>query len=434
VVIETDKEIIYDILERTPHSHQQAIIDSQAKRKIIRAGRRSGKTVGIAILAVQKFLAGYRVLYTAPTTEQVDRFWYEVTTSLAEPVTAGVLYKNETEHVIEREHTENRIRAKTAWNANTLRGDYADLLIFDEWQLMDEDAWEVVGAPMLLDNNGDAVFIYTPPSLRSVGVSKAHDPRHAAKMFREAQKDATGRWQAFHFTSHDNPYISGEALQELIQDMSKQSYRQEILAEDDEIQLSWLVYRAFNEQVCRIDDFPIPKEWLIYAGHDFGGANPAALFVAQDPATGNFYEFAEYLPGAGRATFEHVSQFKRITDGYNVIWRSGGSHQEEEIRQGYTAHGWPIMEPKITNVKAQVDRVIGTMERNKLFSFKSLYNIHEERMNCLWEPDSEGRPTDKIKDEQRYHLCACARYLYSNFTPETVESRKPISKHSSFRG
>ncbi|KKK91597.1 hypothetical protein LCGC14_2711390, partial [marine sediment metagenome] len=72
--------------------------------------------------------------------------------------------------------------------------------------------------------------------------------------------------------------------------------------------------------------------------------------------------------------------------------------------------------------------VIGNMERNKIFIFKSLYNRLEELMNCLWEPDNEGRPTDKIKDEQKYHLSACARYLYCNFVPETVEGNRPKVK------
>ncbi len=385
------------------------------------AGRRSGKTVGAAMRAVRRFLQGRRQLYAAPTAEQVGKFWFEVKTALREPIEAGIFKCNESENFIEKPGTEQRLKAKTAWNADTLRGDYADDLYLDEFQLMNEDTWEVVGAPMLLDNNGDVVFIYTPPSLRSAGVSKARDPRHAAKMFKMAQADTTGRWKAFHFTSHDNPYISKDALAEIIKDMSRQSYRQEILAEDDEIQLSWLVYRAFNELTNRVDDFPIPVSWLIYVGHDFGGANPAALFVAQDPATGYFYEFKEYLPGAGKSTFEHTEEFKRITKGYNVIWRTGGSHQEDEIRQGYGAHGWQISEPKTKGVSAQVDRVIGMFERNKVFVFKSLTNRLEELMNCLWIPDDTGKPTDKIKDEVRYHLSACARYLYSNFTPETVE-------------
>ena len=416
----------------TPHAYQLEFVDSTHKRIVVRAGRRGGKTVGVAIRAVNRFLQGRRQLYAAPTSEQVGKFWFEVTTALEAGLRLGVLKKNESEMFIEKPGTEQRLKAKTAWNADTLRGDYADDLYLDEWQLMNEDTWGVVGAPMLLDNDGDAVFIYTPSSLRSSGVSKARDPRHAAKMFKMAQEDKTGRWQAIHFTSLGNPYISQEALAEIIKDMSKQSYRLEILAEDDELQAKQLVYGAFNEQSCLIDRFPIPRGWLVYSGHDFGGANPAALFVAQDPATGNFYEFNAYLPGAGHSTAEHVAEFKRITEGYNVIQRVGGSHQEGEIRQGYTAHGWHIQEPKIQRVNAQVDKVIGMMELNKIFIFRDLYQRTDELFNCLWDLDNEGRLSDKIKDEPKYHLCACARYLYSNFTPETVyrgQAVKAVSNH-----
>lgn len=222
----------YQIHLRTPHERQREFIDSAAKRKVIRAGRRGGKTVGIAILAAIAFLQGRRVLYAAPTSDQLDQFWFEVTAAFREPIAAKVLYKNETEHVLERPGTETRIRAKTAWNADTLRGDHADLLILDEWQLMDEDAWGVVGAPMLLDNNGDAVFIYTPPSLHSRSMSKARDKNHAAKLFKRAQSDTSGRWAAFHFTSHDNPHLSQEALGEITGDMTRLAYEQEIMAED----------------------------------------------------------------------------------------------------------------------------------------------------------------------------------------------------------
>jgi len=222
----------YTVTLPEPHAKQEAFIQSVAKRKVIRAGRRGGKTVGISIYAVKRFMEGRRLLYAAPTAEQVGRFWTTITRALSEPIDAGVFRKNETEHIIELPGTEQRIRAKTAWNADTLRGDYADDLIFDEWQLIDEDAWDVVGAPMLLDNNGDATFIYTPPSLHSRSVSKARDPQHAAKMFEMAKRDTTGRWEAFHFTSMDNPYISKTALGEITKDMTNLSYRMEILAED----------------------------------------------------------------------------------------------------------------------------------------------------------------------------------------------------------
>jgi hypothetical protein len=226
------KTIQIEINLRRPHPKQAAFIRSPAPRKIVRAGRRSGKTSGVAIMALKDFLDSRRVLYAVPTEEQVERFWFEIKRALQPAIEAGYFYKNETKHIIEVRGTENRIRAKTAWNADTLRGDYADRLILDEWQLMNERAWGEVGAPMLLDNNGDAVFVYTPPSITSASYSKAKDKQHAAKMFQKAQLDTSGRWAAFHFTSLDNPHISLEALDGITEDMTHRAYRQEILAED----------------------------------------------------------------------------------------------------------------------------------------------------------------------------------------------------------
>ena len=225
-------EIAGKIILKQPHGKQSDFIYSEAKRKIIRAGRRGGKTYGMAIYAVLKFLDHRRVLYGAPTQEQVDRFWHLCCDFLREPIEQGYVYKNETRHILEVPGTEQRRRAKTCWNADTLRGDYADELILDEFQLMNEDTWEVVGAPMLLDNNGNAIFIYTPPSLQSRSVTKANDPQHAAKLFKKASADSSGRWQTFHFSTYDNPYIEKAAIDDLASDMSSISYRMEIMAED----------------------------------------------------------------------------------------------------------------------------------------------------------------------------------------------------------
>ena len=79
------------------HKIQQDFINCKAKRIIIRAGRRGGKTVGVANRAVKQFLAGKRVLYAAPTADQVGSFWATVTTILAELIRDKILYKNESE-------------------------------------------------------------------------------------------------------------------------------------------------------------------------------------------------------------------------------------------------------------------------------------------------------------------------------------------------
>lgn len=229
---------------KRPHNRQQAIIDSPAPRKVVRAGRRGGKTTVAAILAVQRFLDGKRILYATPTQEQVDRFWHEVKLALAEPIDANVFYKNETMHIIELPGTEQRIRAKTAWNADTLRGDYADTLILDEYQQMGEDTWGLVGAPMLLDNDGDAIFIYT----------EKRGKHHSKELFNKAKEDTSGRWQTFVFSSHDNPYLSREALADITKDMTSLAYRAEILAEeiDDDPRALWK--RELIQHVTRFPD------------------------------------------------------------------------------------------------------------------------------------------------------------------------------------
>lgn len=431
-----DSEQVINIRLKAPHAKQEAFVTSQKRRIIIRAGRRGGKTTGVAIKAVTEFLKGNRVLYAAPTAMQIDKFWQEVTDALYDAIKAGYLVKNETTHTIRMtkeadvllpDETLNvkdcRLRAKTAWNAETLRGDWGHLLIFDEWQMMNEDAWEVVGAPMMLDANGQAVFIYTPPSRRTAGTIKARDPRHASKMFAKALQDPDV-WDAFTFTSHDNPHLDRQALLSITKDMSRDAYHQEIMAEDDMGEEDWLVFRAFDEETCIVPRFPIPQNWPVYVGHDFGMSNPAALFFAQDPATGFFYAFEEYLPGKGYSTSQHVDTYKRITEGMTVMRCVGGAHGEQEIREGYTAHGWPVKEPLLSGIAPQLDRVIGLMERNKIYVFDDLLNFREELMNCLWELDRENRPTNRVKDEQKYHLTACARYILSEFTPETVEPRK----------
>lgn len=202
-----------------PHEKQAAIKDHPAKRHVICAGRRGGKTTLAALVACERMLQGRRVLLASPTQWQADAFWEKCREWLSELITAGIVRKNESTRVMEMSNG-GRIRAKTAWNADTLRGDHADFLVLDEFAQMSPDAWDMVGAPMLLDNDGDAWFISTP--LRR---------NHFYKMYQKAIQDTSGRWASWHFTSYDNPHLSTDALAELKQDMGEEAIRQEILAE-----------------------------------------------------------------------------------------------------------------------------------------------------------------------------------------------------------
>ena len=421
----TEKEVVVTLRNFERHPKAMAFIRSPIPRKVARAGRRGAKTVAVATLAVEQFLAGKRVLYGAPTAEQLETFWREVKRALGEAVDAGVYRKNETEHFIEVEGTENRLKAKTIYNADTARGDYADLLILDEWQLCNEDAWTEVGAPMLLDHAGGACFIYTPPSLRAGGISRATDPLHAAKLFKMAASDKTGRWGVFHWTSHDNPFISQEALGDILVDMSRESYRREIEAEDDDVSPNRLIYRAFNEDRQIIPPKVLGDSWPRDVGHDFGGANPAALFCAMEPGTGYLYAYKEYRPHDGPSIYSQVEVFKEWTRDFDVRKRIGGSHQEGGDRAAYSAFGWPIVEPSERNrgVNVRIDKVRDWMAGNKLFIFNTLHETMRELRTYLWKVDTDGVITNTIYNQHAFHLMDCLAYMVSDFSPERVAVR-----------
>jgi hypothetical protein len=340
----------YSVILRKPHEVQKQIWDSKAKRKIIRAGRRGGKTVIAATICVDKFLEGLRPLYAAPTAEQLDTFWFEVKKALAEPITAGIFKKNETEHTIETVGTKNRIKGKTAWDANTLRGDYADFLVFDEFQHMNEDVWHLVGAPMLLDNDGDAMFIYTPPSLHSRSASKARDPLHAAKLFKKAKQDKTGRWATFHFSSHVNPHISKAALGEITQDMSQVAYQQEILAEDIEESPGALWSRELINKTRRATH---PDLARIVVGVDPTGSseNECGIVVAGKGIDGEGYVLddrvrAEPIVAAyEHGTVHHVGEFPQL-ENEMVMWIPGESRFSPNRLDALV---WAITELKLSH-------------------------------------------------------------------------------------
>jgi hypothetical protein len=125
-----------------------------------------------------------------------------------------------------------------------------------------------------------------------------------------------------------------------------------------------------------------------------------------------------------------VDEFKRVTDGYKLMYSAGGSHQEQDSRDLYGQHQWQINEPNIPGVKQQVDRVRDMMRNNKVYVFNTLTGYLDELTNCLWKLDEHNKPTNEIDGESRFHFCACARYILSYFPVETVitgAGRKAVS-------
>jgi hypothetical protein len=260
-----------DLMLLTPaaHAKQREIIESRAKRKVICAGRRGGKTVMVAIVAAKALAAGERVLMAAPTEDQTGAFWENIKRIVQPLIDNKTVRKTEVPRLLEHRNG-GRIRAKTAWNADTLRGDYADKLILDEYAYMSPDAWDLVGQPMLLDNGGSAMFISTP--LRR---------NHFHKLYVRALGSDPAMWQAWHFTSHDNPHLSRAALADLAADMSEDAYRQEIMAEF--LENTGSVFR--NIEQCLLPGSVMPEDvtaHTVVIGVDWGKSEDFTVFSVFD--------------------------------------------------------------------------------------------------------------------------------------------------------
>ena len=286
----------------------------------------------------------------------------------------------------------------------------------DEAIETEEDDWKMIEGRLRLVGVPHQIFAATNPG------PPAH---YLHRMF-----FTEGRGEVYQAGSLENPELP-EDYKARLGEFEGTYYDRYVLGEWTGME--GLVYSAFDEKTCHISRFEIPKNWLIYVGHDFGDANPAALFYAENPGTGELFAFAEYLPGADKGIYDHVQDFKQITDGYNVIKRVGGNHAEGQIRQGYTAQGWSINEPKHSlDVKYQRKKVQALHRLNKVFVFRDMVNYMREKLSMAFKKDGSTL-TDDIDNEKRFHLMAAERYILSDFTPETVPSGDPYPSSTSIR-
>ena len=183
-----------------------------------------------------------------------------------------------------------------------------------------------------------------------------------------------------------------------------------------------LIYDGFSEEDQIIPRFSLDPAWPRYCGHDFGPQNTAAIWVAVDPGTGHCYLYRSYWAG-NRTVGQHAEEFKRLSEGEEIRSRSGGSHQEEEIRYAYTAAGWPIREPLIQHVEAGIDRAYSFVKTH-LFVFADQHDFLNELLTYSRELDDSYEPTDKIDNKSKFHMMDCMRYLFSNFAPERTTYKK----------
>ncbi len=203
-----------------PHDKQKEIIESKARFKIIRAGRRSGKsTVAIEVMLFKAVEKKDRVIfYIAPTQIQARSIiWLSLLKRLDG---IGVTNEQRLEITVPTADGGTSMIKIAGWeNRENFRGQSAHHICFDETDTCKDFfiGFSEIFRPALIDTEGSASFIGTP---------KKENPN-----LRRLEKEAGVEWKSFHFTSWDNPNLPVDELKKAEKELDHETYRQEILAE-----------------------------------------------------------------------------------------------------------------------------------------------------------------------------------------------------------
>lgn len=167
-----------------------------------------------------------------------------------------------------------------------------------------------------------------------------------------------------------------------------------------------LIYSAFKDDWL-VDPFDIPDDWERIIGVDFGGANTARLWLAQDPGSEIWYAYKESLEG-DKSSQEYVEDTIGQTSGtYTVV---GGAASETQYRMDWQAAGLDVLEPPIKEVENGIDKVIELMKANRFRVFRTLHGLRDELGSYRRKLDERGEPTEEILNKRTYHRLDALRY------------------------
>ncbi len=216
------------------HPKQKQIVADKSRFKVIRAGRKGGKTalevevlcykatISASKLKLAKtvFNTGRKVIYIAPTQTQARNIVWEALKRRLHGI--GTANEQMLQMKVPNEDGDTTTIYVGGWeNRENYRG-LTDVvhITFDEVDTLKNFflAWIEIFRPMFLDTAGSADFVGTP---------KKENPN-----LRRLEKELEGAG-LFHFTSADNPHISRDELTSLEKEYEgdRGAYQQEILAE-----------------------------------------------------------------------------------------------------------------------------------------------------------------------------------------------------------
>lgn len=199
------------------------------------------------------------------------------------------------------------------------------------------------------------------------------------------------------------------------------------------------------ESATFVPRFPIPVEWPLWLGVDFGLINTAAVMIAEElgprdwrgnwgKPTGRYFMFGSYHAKEQATAKEHLRSVRLRIDAAVEGGESqkptayGGSHQEWGERQAFALSGVGVNEPPISGsgaVNAQIACLYAGLKLGKLLIFDDLGSVRQELTDFAYELDEDGEPTPKFENEPQMHRLAAARYVASKLFKGAERNKVP---------
>jgi phage FluMu gp28-like protein len=215
-------ELVDDILKRTfvPHEGgQKDVMDSDARFRIIRAGRRWGKTELAAAEVISFALENpdSMVWWVANRWKNTRRGYRKVLQQLPHVLLEKSPPSDTSTELVLRFRNGTNIEFYSGESPDSLAGEGVDFIVIDEAALIREHVWFQLIRPTLMDTGGKAMMISTPRGRNWFW-----------QLWQRGQRG--GDYASFHFRQQDNPYVPNEESEEARESLPKIFYEQEIEA------------------------------------------------------------------------------------------------------------------------------------------------------------------------------------------------------------
>lgn len=381
----------------SPHPKQREIINSKARYKVVVAGRRFGKTITAVCTLIKKALLkpNSTYFYIAPFYRQGKMIAWKILADKVRTLPGElVISTNETELTVKFSNG-SFIAIKGADTPDSLRGIGLDGVVLDEYADMRPNVWEEIIRPSLTDKKGWAMFISTPK-----GFNSFYDLYNKAKSLVD--------WEAFHFTSYDNPFIDKEELDSARREMTEDKFMQEFMA--DFRKYEGVVYREFdrNRHVYNDGEKNINKKEEIVC-IDWGFTNPTAMlrvFIDND----DIYYFEDEYYQTGRTT-EEVIEYLR-TWAPNYVYPDPAEPDRNKLLSNA---GFYVRDVN-KDIKAGIDKVRELFRNNKIRINGRCKNFIRELESYQYSDTS----TKELPIKENDHTCDAARYGLFMHQPKAI--------------